>query len=475
MRIIKKTKIVATIGPSSDTKDVARQLIDAGMDIARLNFSHGDYESHLEKIQMFRELNQEGYNVALMLDTKGPEIRSGDFENNLASFEKGDVARISMVPVLGTKEKFSTTHTGLYDDMNIGDKVKFDDGRLTFEVIEKDEANRELVVKALNKHAIKSRRNCIAPFARLSVPFISEKDYNDLVFGCENDIDYVAASFTRRADDVKQVRDILDEHSPKKKIRIIAKIENQEGVDNIDEILDLADGIMVARGDLGVEIEAEDVPLVQKMLVKKAKQKGKVSIVATHMLDSMQTNPNPTRAEVSDVANAIMDGCDAVMLSGESASGMFPVESVAMEAKIARKIESVFDYHKLAEEGFENTDKEHSDAIAYCVANAVLLTGAKLIVSFSHTGKTTRRMSLYRPKCPIISVTTNRDSLRSTALNWGVYGAVNEKKINTTEAFEIKAIEIAKRVGVPNGEYILITGGDFFGSTNFMKICKVED
>lgn len=473
---MKKTKIVATIGPASEKKDVVIRLINAGMNIARLNFSHGDYASHQAKIDMFNELMSEGYYFAVMLDTKGPEIRSGEFENNLAKFEKDDIVRISMKTCLGTNKKFSVTHSGLYDDMQIGDIIRFDDGRITFKIIDKEDDGHEkcLVAKALNSHSIKSRRNCIAPFARLTVPFISKKDYQDLLFGCKNKVDYVATSFTRRKDDIQQVRDILDANGGKR-IQIIAKIENQEGVDNIDEILDIADGIMVARGDLGVELEPEDVPVVQKLLVKKAKERGKVSIVATHMLDSMQSNPTPTRAEVSDVANAIMDGCDAVMLSGESASGDFPVESVAMEAKIARKIESVLDYHKLAEEGFSTTNQTNNDAIAFSVANTVLLTKAKLIVSFSFTGSTTRRMSLYRPECPIIAVTPNIDVLKSTCLNWGVYGVLNEKRLSTVEGFEIKAVEIAKNLGIKKGESILITGGDLYGSTNFMKICKVEE
>ena len=471
---MKKTKIVATIGPACQNKEVLRQIIDAGINVARLNFSHGDHEEQLGKIKLLREFMDAGENIAILLDTKGPEIRSGDFENGCAAFVKGDIARISMTPVLGTKELFSTTHTGLYDDMNVNDVIKFDDGRLAFKVVSKDEEQRHLVVEAQNNHVIKNKRNCIAPFGRLSVPFISEKDYQDLVFGCVNEVDYVATSFTRRADDVRQVREILDKYSPNRKIQIIAKIENQEGVDNIDEILDVADGLMVARGDLGVELPPEDVPIVQKMLVKKAKRRRKVSIVATHMLDSMCNNPTPTRAEVSDVANAIMDGCDAIMLSGETANGEYPVEAVLMQASIARKIESFLDYHTLAEEGFALSNQTASDAIAFSVANTTLLTDAKLIVSFSFTGNTTRRMSSYRPECPIITVTPYREVLKATALHWGVYGVLNDKTMSTVEEFEQKAIEVAKELKIPNNSSILITGGDpVTGSTNFMKICKV--
>ena len=471
---MKKTKIVATIGPACEKKEVLAKIIDAGINVARLNFSHGSHEEHLGKIVRLKEFEKEGHTIAILLDTKGPEIRSGDFENGSATFKKGDVAKISMTPVLGTNELFSTTHAGLYDDMDKGDVIKFDDGRIAFKVVDKDEENRCLVVEAQNNHTIKNKRNCIAPFGRLSVPFISEKDRQDLIFGCEQQVDYVATSFTRRADDVRQVRELLDKYSPNKYIQIIAKIENQEGVDNIDEILDIADGLMVARGDLGVELPPEDVPIVQKMLVKKAKVRRKVSIVATHMLDSMCSNPTPTRAEVSDVANAIMDGCDAIMLSGETANGEYPVEAVEMQASIARKIESFLDYHKLAEEGFALSNQTNSDAIAFSVANTTLLTDAKLIVSFSFTGNTTRRMSSYRPECPIITVTPSIEVLKATALHWGVYGVLNDKHMSTVEEFEKKAIAVAKDLKIPDGSSILITSGDpKTGSTNFMKICKV--
>ena len=471
---MKKTKIVATIGPACEKREVLAKIIDAGINVARLNFSHGSHEEHLGKIVRLKEFEKEGYPIAVLLDTKGPEIRSGDFENGCASFIKGDIAKISMIPVLGTKELFSTTHAGLYDDMDKGDIIKFDDGRIAFKVVDKDVENHCLVVEAQNSHTIKNKRNCIAPFGRLSVPFISEKDRQDLIFGCEHQVDYVATSFTRRADDVRQVRELLDEYSPNKHIQIIAKIENQEGVDNIEEILDIADGLMVARGDLGVELPPEDVPIVQKMLVKKAKERRKVSIVATHMLDSMCSNPTPTRAEVSDVANAIMDGCDAIMLSGETANGEYPVEAVEMQASIARKIETFLDYHKLAEEGFELSNQTPSDAIAFSVANTTLLTDAKLIVSFSFTGNTTRRMSSYRPKCPIITVTPSLDVLKATALHWGVYGVLNDKHMTTVEEFEQKAVAVAKELKIPEGSSILITSGDpKIGSTNFMKICKV--
>ena len=469
--INKKTKVIGTIGPASDTKEMIRKLFENGLNVCRLNFSHGDHESHLEKIKIINELIDEGCNLGIMLDTKGPEIRTGDMENNLACFSRGDITRISMTPVLGNKERFSVTYPDLINDVNIGDEIKFDDGRLELKVIGKE--NNELVCECLNNHNIKSRRNCVAPFARLSMPFISKKDYEDIKFGCLNGVDYIAASFTRRKEDVLDIRKILEEFNATN-IKIIAKIENQEGVDNLEEILSVADGAMVARGDLGVEIAPEEVPLVQKRIIKTCLRLNKIGIVATHMLDSMQKNPTPTRAEVSDVSNAVFENCDSIMLSGESASGDFPAESVLMESKIASRMESVFDYHKLAENAFKNNVKTNNDAIAYSVANSVLLTDAKLIIAFSKTGATSRRISNYRPKCPIISVSSNPDVKRKLTLYFGVYGCYCEKINRTMEEFEERANEIAKKYGIQTGQTIIITGGDGFGSSNFMKILTVK-
>lgn len=473
MNITKKTKIIGTIGPASETKEVIKKLYDAGLNVARLNFSHGDHQTHLEKIKIINELINEGCNMAIMLDTKGPEIRTGDFENNLAVFNRGDVTRISMKPVLGTKEKFSVTYKELINDVKIGDEIKFDDGRLELEIIEIDHENEEIVCKVLNNHSIKSRRNCVAPFARLSMPFISEKDYEDIKFGCINKVDFIAASFTRRKEDILDIRKILKEYDAED-IKIIAKIENQEGVDNLEDILSVADGAMVARGDLGVEIAPEEVPLVQKQIVNSCLRLNKIVIVATHMLDSMQKNPTPTRAEVSDVSNAVFEMCDSIMLSGESASGDFPVESVLMESKIASRMESVIDYHRIAEKAFKYNEKSTNDAIAYSVANTVLLTDAKLIIAFSRSGATSRRISSYRPKCPIISVSSIASVVRKLCLTWGVYGFYCPSINRSMEEFENKANDIAKVYGVKPGEQVVITGGDGFGSTNFMKIVTVK-
>ena len=473
VNINKKTKVVGTIGPSCDTKEMIKKLYDAGLNVARLNFSHGNHETHLEKIKIINELINEGCNMAIMLDTKGPEIRTGDMKDNLACFERGNETRVSMTPVLGTSEKISVNYPNLINDVKVGDEIKFDDGRLELRIKDIDYEKKELVCDVLNNHNIRSRRNCIAPFARLSMPFISKQDYEDIKFGCLNHVDFIASSFTRRKEDVMDIRKILKEYNAED-IKIIAKIENQEGVDNLEEILEAADGAMVARGDLGVEIPPEEVPLVQKRIVAECLRLNKICIVATHMLDSMQKNPTPTRAEVSDVSNAVFEKCDAIMLSGESASGDFPVESVAMEAKIASRMESVFDYHKISEKALHNRNFSGDDAIAFSVANTVILTDAKLIIAFSKSGATSRRLSSYRPSCPIISVSSLNSVVRKLCLNWGVYGYYYPNVIRDMNFFETAANDIAKKFGVQPGEVIVMTGGDGMGSTNFMKIVKVK-
>ena len=472
MNIFKKTKIVATLGPASETKPMIKKLIDAGMNVARLNFSHGDHSTHLLKIQTIKELINEGNNISIMLDTRGPEIRSHEFEGGSASFKTGDIVRISMTKILGNNKKFSVSYSNLIKDIEVGKLIKFDDGKISFEVIEKDLKNNEIIVKALNPHTLKDRRNCVAPFARLTMPFVSEQDRKDILFGCEQNINYIAASFTRRVADVEAIRSILKEVG-KEYIQIIAKIENQEGLDNLDDIIKVADGIMVARGDLGVEIPPENVPVAQKLMIAKCKKVGKPVIVATQLLESMMKYPTPTRAEVSDVANAILDVTDAVMLSGESASGDYPVESVAMEAKIANKMEDLLDYHKLAEEGFLSSEKTEDDAIAFSVANSVLMTDAKLIVAFSDSGTTSRRISKYRPKCPIVSVSTNPKRAKELTLYWGTYGVTVKQFPESLNDFDKVASEIAKSFGVKKNQTIILTGGNGLGSTNFMKLTKV--
>ena len=470
----KKTKIIATIGPVSDTPAVVSKLIKAGLNIARVNFSHGDMADHEAKFQMLNDLIAKGANIAIMLDTKGPEIRTGEFKEGQATFVKGKTTTISMKPVLGTAELFSVSYAKLIDDVKKGDVMLLDDGKLILKIMAKNLQAKTLTCKVLNNRTIASRRGCVVPTAKLKLPFISEVDKQDLIFGCKHGMSYVAASFTREAADVLAIRKILDANHGQQ-VQIIAKIECQEGVNNIDEIIAVSDGIMVARGDLGVEVAPEEVPVIQKMIVNKCHQAGKPVIVATHMLDSMQHNPTPTRAEVSDVANAIYEACDSVMLSGESANGDFPVESVAMEARIATRIEKLLDAHAMAESAFDCSTHQHDEAIAYAVANSAVMTQAKLIVAFSESGATARRISKYRPACPIVSVSSNPQVARTLCLNWGVYGMTAEIGHNQTND---SAVALAKKIALSCGykkhDTILLTGGNGKGSTNFMKIVVLD-
>jgi pyruvate kinase len=476
LNIKKKTKIVCTLGPASDTYERFSQLVDAGMNVMRLNFAHGDYPSHAAKIALSRRYeNEHGIFVPVMTDMKGPEIRTGNFENGQAEIIRGSIVRVMMKDILGNANVFSVNYSHLFEDVNIGDQLKIDDGNLELTIVEKDFMNRELVVRAENTHIIKSHKGVNAPFARLQMPYISPKDEADLRFSCEQDVDLIATSFTRRAQDVMDVRAILTKYG-KPDIGIIAKIENPEGVEHIDEILNLADGIMIARGDLGVEIPPEKVPLVQKEITHKCRVKGKPVITATQMLDSMQTNPRPTRAEVSDVANAILESADAVMLSAESASGEYPIEATEMQAKIAATMEDVLDYEQMAHDAYETSEKINSDAIANSVANTALLIGAKLIVCFTETGESARRISKARPCAPVLAVSNNRPTVMRLGLVWGLQSTLIPIIPQFIEDMEVLALFKARQLGLKPGEHIILTGGTPTGAgkTNFMKILMIN-
>ncbi|HBD06321.1 MAG TPA: pyruvate kinase [Firmicutes bacterium] len=476
-QLTKNTKIVCTIGPASESKEMLLKLIRAGMNVARINFSHGNYEEHLKKINTIREIEkEEKLLIPIMLDTKGPEIRTHDFVGGQASINTGDIVRISMEKVLGDNKLFSVTFPGLYDDVKVGDKIKLDDGNLTLVVTEKDKKNKQIVTKALNHDVIRDKRGVNCPDSHLSLPFISEQDLSDLIWGCEHHVNYVAASFVRNKDDILQIRNILKEHGGEN-ILIISKVENTESVKNLDEIIEYSDGLMVARGDLGVEIPPEEVPLVQREMIEKCKRVGKPVITATQMLDSMKHNPNPTRAEVSDVANAVLEGTDAVMLSAESASGEYPEEAVAMQRKISSRMETLLDYEALAKVAFDTSNKTVNAAIANSVCDTALLLNAKLIVCFSETGATARRVSKARPCCPVIGVSNNLDVCYAGVLNWGVYPKPVKKVPQFIEEMEVLAIHLARVHNIPTGSTIIITGGTPVGAgkTNFMKVITLDD
>lgn len=475
---MRKTKIVCTIGPASESVEKLVELIEAGMNVCRLNFSHGDHEEHAARIVNIRKAAEKtGKQVAILLDTKGPEIRTHQMENGTMELVAGDDIIISMTEVLGTKEKFSVSYEGLVDDVEVGSKILLDDGLIGLEVTKIDRDHRELHTRILNTGVLKNKKGVNVPGVSVKLPGITEKDQNDIIFGIGQGIDFIAASFVRRASDVLEIRELLAKHDASH-IHIIPKIENEEGVDRIDEILEVSDGLMVARGDLGVEIPAEEVPLVQKELIKKCNAVGKPVITATQMLDSMQRNPRPTRAEASDVANAIFDGTDAIMLSGETAAGTYPVEAVQTMHNIASRAESALDYRGILSKRSKDNRHNVTDAIGSSVAHTALNLEASAIITSTESGHTARMISKYRPKAPIIAVTSNEHVSRKLELVWGVYPQVGERTSTTDEMFDL-SIDVSLNSGlVTHGDLVVITAGvpvGETGTTNLMKIHVLGD
>lgn len=442
---MKKTKVVCTIGPASEQKDCLEKLIGvAGMNVMRMNFSHGDYDEQGFRIKNVKALNKEkGWNTGMMLDTKGPEIRTGYLENDEpVMLHKGDIIRITMdYSYLGNAKKVAISYAGLYDDISVGGRILIEDGNLTLKVIEKDAATKELVCEAQNDRKLKNKRNCNVPGVILNMPYISPKDKADMEFACDQGLDFIAASFVRRADDIRQIREIL---AAKKNthIKIISKIENQEGVSNMAEIIKLSDGVMVARGDLGVDVDAWDLPAIQKEMIYLAQSTGKLVVCATQMLDSMQQNPRPTRAEVSDCHNAVLDGTGATMLSGESAQGDYPFEAVSYMAKIDHRAEDDLDHQLMIENVvYGKEEKDEDDAIGLAAATLAATFEIPAIVAEGSV-ELALALSQYRPAADIFfAVATNEDA-RTLAIAWGVQAVVGSYKDALAKA--ISALDIAK-------------------------------
>ena len=469
---MKKTKIVCTIGPASESVETLVKLINAGMNVARLNFSHGDFEEHGARIVNIREASKiTGKMCAILLDTKGPEIRTNNMKDGIVSLIAGETVRISMTEVEGTKDKFSITYPELINDVVVGNHILLDDGLIDLEVTEIDRENNEIVTLIKNSGILKNKKGVNLPGIKTNFPGITQKDTEDIIFGIENDVDFIAASFVRRASDVLAITEILEKHNATH-IQIIPKIENQEGLDNIDEILKVSQGLMVARGDLGVEIPTEEVPIAQKMLIKKCNALGKSVISAIQMLDSMQRNPHPTRAEAGDVANAIFDGTDAVMLSGETAAGDYPVEAVTTMATIAiRTEEAIVGQDAFALKAYSNTDM--AEAIGQSVGHTARNLNIQTIVAATESGHTARMISKYRPKSHIVAVTFSERQRRGLALSWGVYPFVTEKPDSTDEMMELAAKVAKEEKFAKEGDLIIITAGvpvGERGTTNLMKI-----
>ncbi|GLO66834.1 MULTISPECIES: pyruvate kinase [Oceanobacillus] len=475
---MRNTKIVCTIGPASESIEKLEQLIEAGMNVARLNFSHGDYEEHGARIENIRKAaKNKNKTVAILLDTKGPEIRTGSFKEGRADLIQGKPVTIAMDEIEGTAEKFSVTYQGLINDVHEGSKILLDDGLIELEVKSIDKTKGEIETIALNSGEIKNKKGVNVPNVSVNLPGITEKDTNDIIFGIEQSVDFIAASFVRRASDILEIKEVLDQHQAQY-IKIIPKIENQEGVDNIDSILEVSDGLMVARGDLGVEIPAEDVPLVQKKLIKQCNNAGKPVITATQMLDSMQRNPRPTRAEASDVANAIFDGTDAIMLSGETAAGTYPVESVQTMSNIALKAESALDHKQMLEERSQYVDMTITEAISQSVTHTASNLDVDTIITPTESGHTARMISKYRPKASILAVTFNEVVNRQLSLVWGVHAVLGKPATSTDEMLEI-AVDKGLNTGIcSRGSRVIITAGvpvGESGTTNLLKVHVIGD
>lgn len=469
---MRKTKIVATLGPATNEVPIIKKLIEAGLNAARFNFSHGSHEEHGQRMDNFIKAREEmGAHIPMVLDTKGPEIRTGDFASGSINVVAGQKFTVTTDDIIGDETKVSVTYKQLADDLNIGSTILIDDGLIELKVDEINGSNIHCTV--MNGGEIGSKKGVNVPDVHINLPALTQKDIDDIKFGITKGVDYIAASFIRSASDVLEIRKVLEENGGAD-VKIISKIESRDGVDNIDQILEVTDGVMVARGDLGVEIPFEEVPIIQKMLIKKCREKAKTVITATQMLESMTKNPRPTRAEVSDVANAIYDRTDAVMLSGESAKGKYPVEAIQAMDKIAREVESSFDYIKKFDENRTVLLPNIASAVSHSACTTAHDLGAKLIAVVSMTGRAVRMVAKYRPACPILACTPNERTLRQLSLIWGAIPmGVTYREDNFHQLFE-DVCEESNRIGLTQvGDIVVFTGGTplgAMGATNTLKV-----
>ncbi len=471
---MKKTKIICTLGPSSSDEKTIKALIENGMNVARFNFSHGDYNEHKSRMDLVKKIRNElDLPIALLLDTKGPEIRLCDFENNSIVLNDGDNFTLTSDNILGDQTKVSITYKNLPKELKSGAKILLDDGKLELKVL--DIKGNNINCKVIHGGKISNHKGVNVPSVHLNMPYLSEVDKNDLLFGISQDVDYIAASFVRTKEDVLSIRKFLDDNGGNK-IRIISKIENQEGIDNFQDILDSCSGIMVARGDMGVEVDFEKLPGIQKRFIGEALKSGKFAITATQMLESMVNNPSPTRAEISDVANAVFDGTTAIMLSGETANGKYPVEAVKAMNRIALRAEKdAFEldvYNRLP----KNRNNPTS-AISHATCTTAKDLNASAIITLTEQGTTARRIASYRPEELIIAITSNKKVYYQLALTWGILPIFNDKKYENMTIFE-SSIELCKKNKLLNtGDIVILTAGVPFnisGNTNLLRIETVE-
>jgi pyruvate kinase len=471
---MRMTKIVCTLGPAVDDEKILEQLILGGMDVARLNFSHGTHQEQQIRVDRLKKVREKvGVPVPLLLDTKGPEIRLGKFEKGEVVLQENNEFILVNETILGDEQKSTISHKELYKDVKIGTRILINDGLVAMEVTKVD--GKDIYCRILNGGVLSNNKGVNIPETDTHLPALTEQDIEDIKFAIRNDFDFIALSFVRKAANVHEVRRLLKKHGGED-LKIISKIENREGVNNFDEILNVSDGIMVARGDLGVEIPTEEVPIVQKMIIEKCYKNGRPVITATQMLESMIKNPRPTRAESSDVANAVYDGTSAIMLSGESAMGKYPIESVKTMARIAQKAEQAIDYSKKL--GLMNFDTLGSitNAISYATCTTALQLKASAIISVTRSGQTARMISRFRPSCPIIAPTDDPRVQRQLCLSWGVIPCLVSELKSMEEIFETGVGKALEMNLVKNGDIVVITAGvpaGTSGTTNLLKVHTV--
>lgn len=473
---MRRTKIICTLGPAVDSEDMIRTLIRTGMDAARFNFSHGSHGEHLERLNMLKSVRDAmGRPVATILDTKGPEIRIRSFDTKSITLESGDIFTLTTQDVVGNRGWVSVTYPKLHEELAPGQEILIDDGLVAIRVDRIEGA--EIVCTVENGGTLSANKSINIPGVHIQLPALTEKDVDDIRFGVANDFDFIAASFVRRAADVEAVRAVLHECGGDD-VKIIAKIENQEGVDNLDEILEAADGIMVARGDLGVEIPAARVPILQKQMIRKGLQLGKPVITATQMLDSMMRNPRPTRAEVSDVANAVYDGTGSVMLSGETAGGKYPVEAITAMVGIVTETENAIDYWKQFQKQRILPASNINDAITHTCCLTAKDLNAKAILTATYSGRSARMICRFRPACPIAALTMREKVRRQLNLSWGVIPFLTGEVNSTDRIFSLSAEVALKEKLVENGDTVVITAGvplGKSGSTNLIKAQVIDE
>lgn len=474
--LMRKTKIICTIGPASESEEKLKELMLAGMNVARFNFSHGTHKEQLVKYNRVLKVRKElGLPVATLLDTKGPEIRLRDFEGGKVELKAGQIFTLTTDEILGTSEKASITYKGLKHDISVGTTILIDDGLI--EMLVEDITGNDIVCKVINGGFVSNHKGVNVPGAILSMPYISEVDREDIIFGAEHGYDFLAASFVRTKEDVLEVKKIIEEHGGRTKI--IAKIENMQGINNLEEIISVSDGIMVARGDMGVEVPMEEVPVLQKKMIKMAVAQGKHVITATQMLESMIKNPRPTRAEVTDIANAIYDGTTAIMLSGETAAGAYPIEAVKTMAKIAQRAEQDIDYRARMQkiQSLSTESLDITTAISFASCTVAMDLKATAIISVTLSGFTANMIARYKPGCAIIGCTTDEKVYRQLNLLWGVTPIMIKKERTTDDLFE-EAVFKCKQAGlVKTGDTVVITAGvplGVAGKTDMIHVVKVE-